>query len=368
MRPEEFDFDHFLKYKEEKDDFFAKFDRGEYQGPVLTQRFCGEAFGLASTGKETALEAWLDNMDTNSRLHSDVGFTYMEPWAGVPVYANAFGAKLFWNGKTDVQSLPCYTDVDEVANVPMPQIGDCELMRMVLEYIRYFKEKTHGLIPLSLTDTQSPCDTASLILDPCELFAASLEEPEALTDFMRKITKCIGDFSEMQAELIGEELLSSPGHMMISSTGRRGIALSDDNLAVISPESFSVLGTPWNEELGRRFGGLAIHSCGLVTHNTPQLLNIPEFRQFDCKVTDFEPNDAEKLAEQFRNKDAILKVCVYPNEDNHRLLPLLRQDIKLIVQVFTSGTIDERNRQYDAVAEFIHGARGEADCEYVRGI
>lgn len=354
MRITDFDFDRFLMYKEEKDAFLAEFIRGGGRGPVMTQRSCGAAFGLASTNKETALEAWLDNLDTNRRLHSDVGFTYMEPWAGVPVFANAFGAKLFWNGRTDVQSTPCYTDVDEVSDVPMPEPGGCELMRMVLEYIRYFREQTHGLIPLSLTDTQSPCDTASLILDPCELFAASLEEPEALTDFLSKITRCIRDFTEMQMELIGEDLLSVPGHMMVSSTGRTGIALSDDNLAVISPESYSVLGTPWNAELGRHFGGLAIHSCGLVTHNTPQLLQIPELCQFDCKVTDFEPNDAEKLAEQFKNRAVLLKVCIYPDEDNSRLIPLLRSDVKLIVEVFTGGSIDERNRQYDRAEEFIH--------------
>ena len=354
MRVQDFDFDRFLKYKEEKDAFFEKFDRGEIRGPVMTQRCCGEAFGFDSTRKETALEAWLDNMDTNSRLLSDVGFTYMEPWAGVPVFANAFGAKLYWNGKTDVQSLPCYTDIDEVADVPMPGPGDCELMQMVLEYIRYFREQTHGLIPMSLTDTQSPCDTASLILDPCELFAASLEEPESLTDFMTKITRCIGDFTEMQMELIGDSLLSSPGHMMVSSTGNKGIALSDDNLAVISRESYEVLGIPWNRELGKRFGGLAIHSCGLVTHNTPPLLEIPELRQFDCKVTDFEPNDAEKLAEQFKNRPAILKVCIYPDEDNSRLIPLLRSDVKLIIEVFTHGTVDECNRQYSRAEEFVH--------------
>ena len=353
MRVRDFDFDHFLRYKEEKDAVLSKFERGELRGPVMTQRCCGEAFGFASTSKETALEAWLDNLDVNSRLHSDVGFTYAEPWAGVPVFANAFGARLFWNGKTDVQSFARYSDVDEVRNVPMPAAGDCELMRMVLEYIRYFKEQTHGLIPLSLTDTQSPCDTASLILDPCELFAASLEEPEALMDFMTKITRCIGDFTEMQMEAIGEELLSRPGHMMVSRTGGKGIAISDDNLAVISSESYSVIGIPWNAELCRRFGGLAVHSCGIVTYNAPQVLEIPGLRQFDCKVTDFEPNDAALLAEQFKNRDTILKVCIEPDEDHSRLIPLLRPDVKLLIEVFTHGSIDECNRQYDRTEEFV---------------
>lgn len=354
MESKEFDFEAYLKFQEEKDAFFDKFEKGEYRGPVLTQRSLGEAFGIASVTKETALSAWLSILDTNRQLHGDVSFTYLEPWAGVPVFANAFGANLFWNGKTDVQSTPRYLDASEVENVPMPGAGECEMMQMVLSYIRYFKEQTHSLLPLSLTDTQSPCDTASLILDPCELFAVSLEDPDSLTDFMEKVTQVIGDFTEMQMEAIGEDLLSLPGHMMVSSKGSRGIAMSDDNLAVISPESYQVLGIPWNEKLAKRFGGMAIHSCGLVTHNLPKLLAIDGFRQFDCKVTDFEPNDTEKLAACFKGKETILKVCVYPDENHERLLPLLRSDIKLIIEVFTDGSIDDCNRQYDKVAQFVH--------------
>ena len=353
MDVKEFDFDRFLRFKEEKERFFENFENGSYRGPVLTQRSEGKAFGIASVTKETALEEWLFNLDTNMRLHGDVGFSYLEPWAGVPVYANAFGAHLFWSGKNDVQSTPRYTDASEVENVPMPKVGDCEMMRMVLDYISYFKEQTHSLLPLSLTDTQSPCDTASLILDPCELFAASMEDPESLTDFMEKITKVIGDFSEMQMEAIGEDLLCVPGHMMVSSCKSRGLAISDDNMAVISPGSYEVLCAPWNKALSKRFGGIAVHSCGLVSHTLPLLLSIDGFRQFDCKVTDYEPNDTQKLAELFRGRDTILKVCVFPYENHERLLPLLRSDIKLILEVFTDGTVDERNRQYDHVAQFV---------------
>lgn len=353
MDTKEFDFEGFLRYREEKERFFESFENGSYRGPVLTQRSEGQAFGIASVTKETALREWLSCLDTNTRLHSDVAFSYLEPWAGVPVYANAFGAHLFWSEKTDVQSKPCYMDISEVENVRLPKAGDCEMMRMVLDYISYFKEQTHSLLPLSLTDTQSPCDTASLILDPCELFAASLEEPDSLTDFMEKITSVIGDFTEMQMEAIGEELIYVPGHMMVSSPKSPGIAISDDNMAVISPSSYQVLCAPWNEALCKRFGGIAVHSCGLVAHNLPQLLAIDGLKQFDCKVTDYEPNDAQKLAELFSGKDAILKVCVFPNENHERLLPLLRSDIKLIVQVITSGTVDECNRQYDHVAQFV---------------
>ena len=37
-----------------------------------------------------------------------------------------------------------------------------------------------------------------------------------------------------------------------------------------------------------------------------------------------------------------------------RLIPMLRSDVKTIVQVFTSGDADTCNRQYDEVAQFVH--------------
>lgn len=354
MKPSEFDYSRFLKFREEKDEFFRRFSDGRYKGPVLTQQYCGQAFASSSLNKETCLEAWLDNLTANMQLYGDVAYTYLEPWAGVPVYANAFGAHLYYNGVEAAQSTPCYTDVSEVENVPMPTAGDCELMRTVLEYIRYFKEQTGGQLPICLTDCQSPCDTASLILDPCELFAASLEDPDSLTDFMEKVTRCIAEFTEMQIDAIGQDLLSGPGHSMVSATGMQGISVSDDNMAVISPASFAVIADPWNTKLAERFGGIAVHSCGIVTPTLPKLFDMPGFSQFDCKVTDFEPNDPQKLAELFAGKDTILKVDIDPSEDPSRLIPLLRSDVKLILQLFVTEGIEEQNRKYDRIAQFVH--------------
>ncbi len=354
MLAKDFPFDRYLRFMEEKRRFLQKYLSGEYIGPVLSQRDVGQCFGVESVTRERALSAWLDSLYTNMQLRCDVGFTYLEPWAGVPVYANAFGAPLFWTDTADVQSRPRYTAVEEVADLPMPKAGECAMMRMVLDYIRYFREQTHGLIPLSLTDTQSPNDTASLVLDPCELFSASIEEPELLDDFLNKITRLIGDFSEMQIDAIGPDLYAAPGHMMISDTGRGGIALSDDNMAVISPASYAATSRPYNEILSRRFGGVALHSCGVISHNVPLLLRTEGLQMLDFKITDFEPNDAALLAEQFAGTDIILKPCIRPDEPLERILPLLCSDVRAIFQVFTSGSVDERNRQYDRVAQFLH--------------
>ncbi|MEA4966169.1 MAG: uroporphyrinogen decarboxylase family protein [Oscillospiraceae bacterium] len=354
MRAKDFDFDRYEAFFSEKQTLLRKIMNNEYRGPLLTQRTCGEVFSVDSVSKERSLGAQLDCLAEKMRLHCDVAFGYLEPWCGVGVYANAFGCRTFWFDTSDVQTMPCFQTVEEVANLPLPKLGDCELMRMVLEYIRYFRQETHDRIPISLTDTQSPMDTASLVLDACELFSASLEEPEALEDFLTKITGTIGDFSELQMEAIGQACYVAPGHMMLSDRAFSGISLSDDNMAVVSPASYRSIGKPYNELLSKRFGGLAIHSCGVIGHNLPQLLETEGFSQLDCKITDFEPNDAQNLAELFAGRDLLLKPCIYPDESLERLTPLLRSDIKLIVQVFTDGSIDERNRQYDRVAQFVH--------------
>lgn len=354
MQAKEFHFDQYEAFMEEKQNLLRKFMGNQFRGPLLTQRTYGNVFGVDSVTKERSLEAQLSCLSEKMQLHCDVAFGYLEPWCGVGVYANAFGCPVFWYDTSDAQTTPCYDSVEQVANLPVPQVGDCELGKMALEYIRYFRQQTHDRIPISLTDTQSPMDTASLILDACELFAVSIEEPEALTDFMTKVTKTIGDFSEMQMEAIGAKCYVAPGHMMLSDGAMGGIALSDDNMAVVSPASYGNIGKPYNEMLSKRFGGLAIHSCGIITHNLPQLLETEGFQQFDFKITDFEPNDAAFLAEQFAGRDVLLKPCIYHNEDLARIVPLLRSDIKLIVQVFTDGSVDERNRQYDRVAQFVN--------------
>ena len=52
----------------------------------------------------------------------------------------------------------------------------------------------------------------------------------------------------------------------------------------------------------------------------------------------------------------IIKELMKPGRDPRDELPapLLRTDVKLLIHVFTSGTVDECNRQYDQVAQFIH--------------
>ena len=85
------------------------------------------------------------------------------------------------------------------------------------------------------TDTQSTSDTATLVLDACEVMMGSLIEPDIIMRFMNDTNNLIIEFSQVQAERIGDALVM-PGYIMLSNSGLTGMSISDDNLAVASPD------------------------------------------------------------------------------------------------------------------------------------
>ncbi|MBQ6545592.1 MAG: hypothetical protein IJL72_07615 [Lachnospiraceae bacterium] len=356
MLAKDFNYDRYHKVFDPMQENLRKFVRGDWKGPLFMQDACGKVYAELANHKETSLEAQLDLLTEKMDLHGDYLVSYLEPWCGVGVYANAFGAKLRYYNHSAVQTLPVYASVEEVENVPLPKLGECELMQAVADYIRYFREQTHDQIPIVLTDTQSPNDTASLILDPVELFMAAVDDMESIDDFMMKVTKTIGDFTELQMELIGEKNLARPGHTFPSDITLPGISLSDDNLAVLSPKCWVDSARKYNDILARRFGGIALHSCGVFTNSIPDLVRSDGMWMVNYKISDFEPNDAAALANAFAGTGTIQLVTIFPGEDLTRLLPLIRDDLRVIFVVGAAGEVAERNDQYDRIVDFFRSA------------
>jgi|GEM_PF-2357725 len=360
MKASEFNFERYRDYYEKTQKNLLDFDSNRVRRLMVAQRPSATHFGVDSHTKEDSLSAQLDSLNEAMMLHGDLSFNYLTPWHGVGVFATAFGAKVKWYPHTSMQTLCCYDDVEEVADVPYPDIAKCEYLQMILDTIRYFRDQTGDAIPISLTDTQSPNDTASLILDASALFEASLDEPEALQDFLGKVTRLIQEFSDLEIETIGEGNASFPGHQMFSDPSFRGISLSDDNMAVISPASYRDSSLAFNQQLGRHFHGAAMHSCGVSKHNLSQLFEIDHLKIFECAVgygdkeapTDPNPNSAADLLPWFADKDVTLKVRVGPKEIE-RVFPLLTPRVKLQIELCTYGTVDERNRQYDEAMEIM---------------
>jgi hypothetical protein len=187
-----------------------------------------------------------------------------------------------------------YHKIEELRGIEYPDYRQSPVMGMVLDCIDCFRERTRDGLPIALTDTQSPFDTATLVLDAAEFFTACYSEPETVSDFLRKITDLIVEFSRVQMERIGSELLTQPGHLIPSVVGGPGISISDDNLAVSSPRINRRFALPLDGQLAEEFGGLAIHSCGVWTHTMSMLREYPKITAVECAVGygrgDHDPN------------------------------------------------------------------------------
>ena len=247
---------------------------------------------------------------------------YMEPWIGTGLYANAFGSEYVFRDHDAPHTRYRYLRVEEVALVKYPDWQECPIMLMTLDCIDALKEATRGEIPMSTGDTQSPFDTASLVLDACATFAACLQDPRTLRRFFRKIADLVVEFTKVQIERIGPDLAVMPGHQYPSLPHIRGLLVSDDNLAVASPSVNQSLALPADALIGCAFDGLVLHSCGNWTKTMKMVAAMPEVMGIECAIgrpgehkTDPHPNDPATVAEALEGSDLILKARFVPDMD-----------------------------------------------------
>jgi hypothetical protein len=291
------------------------------------------------------MESWL-SMPWSDEL------PHMQAWFGTGVYANAFGCEYLWRDGEAPDSHVRYHGIEEVRGLAMPDWRTSPVMGMVLECIDVLKERTRGRFPIALTDTQSPFDTATLVLDTSEFFTACYTEEETAHALMTTIADLVVAFSREQARRIGDELVSRPGHVMPSLPGFRGITLSDDNLAVSSPlinERFSL---PCNQRIADALGGVAVHSCGVWDH-TMKLLPGRGVMAVDCSVSprwDPTPMTPEMVRAALKGTGIVVKArCGGTREEiEHAISALAGPDMRLILDIMR---IDEDDAAYARTAE-----------------
>ena len=236
-------------------------------------------------------------------------------------------------------------------------------MRMVIDCINNFKEKTQGKLPIVYTDTQSPFDTATLVLDASEFFSACYTDEETVMQFMQTITDLTIEFSKEQMQAIGSDCLVKPGHIFPASTKLRGIALSDDNIAVASPDINERVAMPFNQQIADVFGGLAVHSCGNWSHTMPIYKNLQGLYMIDCALSlecDPNPNAPALVREGLRGSDVIAKVRVGKDMANVEkiLNDLIVPDLHTIVQIeYEEGIAGENYKRINGMLEELYARK-----------
>ena len=144
-----------------------------------------------------------------------------------------------------------------------PDFSRAELYQHAIRQMRYFREVVGTRIPVGPPDLQSPIDVACMIMGCTQLVYAMWDEPERVHALLRMIT----DATVTSCRAFAEEMETDWPLSHSDWWMPRGIFLSDDLMAVLSPELYREFAVPYNEALAEEFGGLGLHSCGRILHN-----------------------------------------------------------------------------------------------------
>ena len=312
-------------------------------GYLVVQRPGGHLWGECNS-VEGVYQNNLRHLATTLALPWSDELPHLQAWFGTGVYANAFGCEYLWREGEAPDVHVRYHRIEEVRGLPRPDWRASPVMGMVLDCIDLMRERTRGRFPIALTDTQSPFDTATLVLDTSEFFTACYTEEQTARALMETIADLVIEFSREQARHIGEELVARPGHVMPSLTRFRGITLSDDNLAVSSPlinERFSLA---CNRRIADAFGGVAVHSCGVWDH-TMRLLPGRGVMGIDCAVSrscDPTPMAPERVRAALAGTGIVVKArCGGTRDEIERAIAALAgPDMRLILDIRRIETDD----------------------------
>jgi hypothetical protein len=212
--------------------------------------------------------------------------------------AGAFGAEYTWPEGQAPLVRPLFSSAREALLAPIRPVRDTPIGRHTLEMIGYLLESTRGRLPISLTDTQSPFNTACQIVDVNGLLLEMMDDPEPVRQLLMLIAELLAEFTREQLALLGSTAVF-PGHGFASSRVFEGLGFSDDNLLMVSEDLYRQVILPSVERLAEAFGGIAFHSCGDWSRKLRLVTSFPRIRTADgafTAETDPCPNPAAPFA------------------------------------------------------------------------
>jgi uroporphyrinogen-III decarboxylase len=186
---------------------------------------------------------------------------YLDPFEGVTVLSEAFGARVEvpHNGDPWIREPLIRDDPREVYRLKVPS-PDNEVYLRTLRTLRYFERETGSLLPVGATDPQGPLDVASLIWNNQDFIEACMLHKREAHHLLDLVTEAFIEFYSMQYEALKRPAYPVHSFPLVSSAD--GISLSDDEAILLSPDLYEEFGLPYLNRISEAFGGLYYHCCG----------------------------------------------------------------------------------------------------------
>lgn len=192
--------------------------------------------------------------------------------------AIAFGCKPIEIG-TVINAKPIVYDVEDIYGLNIPErVEECgfypEITKRMQEIVRRV-----GDVGFVSSDTQSPIDVLTEIVDMEECLCAMYDNSEPIHYLLDQITKAISRVTKYQKTLVKNWIGFGHDYPL-----PKGIHLSDDNAAFLSPETYKAFGRPYAERLAEEFGGATLHCCMGYKQNIQAMAETKGFLGFDPQL------------------------------------------------------------------------------------
>ena len=204
---------------------------------------------------------------------------------------SCFGAKEEYAEKS-VRVVPAIKDPSDVETLPYIGFPPDSPGGNLLSKMKFFQEMTYGKIPINAPDMQGPFSAASQLWGIQEFLLATYTNPDEVNLLLRRTTKAVIEYFKLMRQAVGDNL--SPCHCypclwMPPDCGR---CVSEDFLAIVSPETTRTFINPALAELGREFGKILVHTCGSLNHAASVIREIDVLCGVNCSSSE---TDIQKL-------------------------------------------------------------------------
>ena len=160
----------------------------------------------------------------------------------------------------------------------IPDIENHGFYPEITRRMRLIQERL-GDVGFVVSDTQSPNDVLTEVINSEICMVAMYDDPEPLHYLSDIITRSIEDICRYQGTVVNN--LLGYGH---DYPLPRGIHLSDDNAAFLSPSTYEEFVLPYNSRLALAFDGVTLHCCMGQKQNIKLMASTPKFQGFDPQV------------------------------------------------------------------------------------
>ncbi len=175
-----------------------------------------------------------------------------------------------------------------------------------VDWTRYARAATHGLLPFRNAVMTGPIDTANYLLGSTTLLEWVYTHPDTVHRLLEKITDVIIRMTKARLHVAG-----GIAHCLHFFCLRGGFDLCSEVRSLLSTDMYETFEAPYLRWIGDELGFFGAHSCGSWERTVPSVLRNPHIRAMNGQIKE---NDLQELC---RLADGKIVLSIGPSVNVH---------------------------------------------------